>query len=164
MAMNPLPSQARLKQLLEYNQSSGVFTWRRRSDRLENWNARFAGTTAIAGDMHGYEGGRIDGQRILAHRIAWKWFYGRDPSELDHINGDKSDNRISNLREVTHLQNCKNRRPKSRIAGVTWLPKKRRWKAFIQVDGATKFLGTFVCFGHALKARVSAQKEHGYYQ
>lgn len=95
----------------------------------------------------GYKRGWALGQRFLAHRIAFAIYHGRWPRGfIDHINLDKSDNRIGNLREVTKSQNCANSRPrrnsKSRFIGVT--KQVNRWRAQLSHMGKVHYLGSFV--------------------
>jgi hypothetical protein len=86
---------------------------------------------------------------MQAHRIAWLFAYEEDPSEkhIDHINGDRSDNRICNLRLATHKQNACNQRKKndttSAYKGVSWYKRKRKWVAQIGIDGRSTHLGYF---------------------
>ena len=93
----------RLSSLLEYNAESGAFRWLKKPHK-RNHN--------IVGDIAGYnqKGGyiiiQIDKQRYFAHRVAWFYVYGVWPTdEIDHINGDKLNNSIENLREATASEN-----------------------------------------------------------
>lgn len=89
-----------------------MFSNKRRSAEwaCNNWNAKFAGTEAFTTTSNiGYRVGLLDGVAYVAARIIWKIVYGYDPIEIDHINRDKADNRICNLREVSRSENCLNR-------------------------------------------------------
>lgn len=114
------------------------------------WLTRFAGTLALKQTQgRGYLYGRVayDGvyARMLAHRVAWAMWTGEHPKDqIDHINGDRADNRIANLRDVSQTQNNWNRRnqgdwPK----GVYWNVEKQKFQAQIAVDGKNRFLGRF---------------------
>jgi len=97
----------RLRELLDYNHETGVFTRRSR-------NAQHAVAGAVAGSRHrlGYLTISVAGTTNLAHRLAWLYMFGEWPTDgldIDHINGVKHDNRISNLRLSTRSQNCCNR-------------------------------------------------------
>jgi len=77
----------------------------------------------------------------MAHRLAWFLVYGRNPKgEIDHINGNPSDNRICNLRECTRSQNVMNTR---RGNGVCWHKTKKKWQALVKSGGKSHFLGHF---------------------
>lgn len=94
----------------------------------------------------------IDGKIYLTHRLIFLYHYGYLSKFLDHIDGDPSNNDISNLREATHQENkmnvkkCKsiNGKPTtSRFKGVTWGKRHKKWKAYITIDGKRKHLGLF---------------------
>ena len=88
----------------------------------KTWNTRYAGKVAFTANIDGYKVGRIFGMGFRAHRVIWALETGAWPKDgIDHINGDRSDNRISNLRECTQSQNCRNRGAvKGRYCGVRW--------------------------------------------
>lgn len=118
-----------------------------------------------AGDVLGYV--RTDGYRMIAingkwhyaHRLAWLYMTGRHPvDEIDHINGQRDDNRFENLRECTRSQNMMNV-PKR---GVCFHKGRRKWQASIRLHGKRTYLGTFTTEAEALEAyRVAAQRLHG---
>lgn len=96
-------TQARLKELLNYDPQTGVFVW-----VSSNLSGTKKGDTAGAVD-HGYRTIQVDGKLIKAHRLAWLYVYGVFPKgKLDHRNRIRSDNRIDNLREATHAENMRN--------------------------------------------------------
>lgn len=111
---------------------------------------------------------RIGGKRLQAHRVAWYMYYQEWPTlDIDHINGDKTDNRFLNLREVTRAQNALNRRRnannKTGIMGVFLIASKRRWGARIGVNGVNTYLGSFETFEGAVARRKAAEIEYGYH-
>jgi hypothetical protein len=112
--MIELPPIEHLKTLLDYNPETGQLIWRSRpftSKANGIFNVKHAGKEAGALESWGYRQIRIDGRLTMAHRIIWKMMTGKNPPEqLDHINGDVSDNRWSNLRDATAEQNAWNRR------------------------------------------------------
>lgn len=136
------PSQAQLKGLLHYSPETGIFT------RLAVSGGCLVGSVAGTADSRGYQQIRICGRKYLAHRLAWLYVYGVFPSKhLDHVNRDKSDNRISNLREATRSENNQNRglqkNNTSCYRGVCWNSRFLRWQARISVSGKRKSLGYF---------------------
>ena len=147
---------SRLKELLHYDQETGVFTWREPASGRKN-------PAAARGDKHGYRRIRIDGCLYYAHRLAWLYVYGEWPSTgLDHINGDPSDNRIVNLRQATQAQNARNvwRPSRSLPRGVYALG--RRYEAKISAGGKRYYLGLFKTPQEASEAYTKAARElHG---
>lgn len=139
-----LPSVARLRDVLSYSPEQGVFVW-----------ARSVGRRAVVGSVaggignHGYRMIRLDGRKHCAHRLAWLWWYGAPPDgEVDHINGNRQDNRISNLRCVSRSQNMQNLRRARKdngcgLLGAHYSKREGKWQAKIMVDGKTKSLGYF---------------------
>jgi hypothetical protein len=107
---------------------------------------------SLAGTLRadGYIGIYLNKKYLFAHRIIWEIFNGAIPKGLviDHINGNRSDNRIENLRICTFQQNHFNRgkqsNNKSGFKGVSWHKQKQKWVAQIKIDGRNKFLGYFV--------------------
>ena len=118
---------------------------------------------------HGYMRIYVNGKQMYVHRIIAKAFLGDDASslEVDHINGDRSDNRTENLRIVTHQQNSrahfKDRKHSSSVyRGVCWDKARNRWKAGIYVDGKHKHLGRFRSEIEAARKYDDAAIEAGY--
>ena len=108
-----------------------------------------AGSEAGAYNSLGYLTIRIDWVLYLGHRLAWFLVTGEPPLfEIDHENGDPSDNRIWNLRPATHSQNQANQKidktNTSGRKGVSWNREKAKWEARIQINGKSKFLGYHV--------------------
>ena len=155
-----------LRKLVSYDPESGVLTWKPRAGK-KNWNARFAGMECFtARDGKGYRHGSILGKTMLYHRLAWVVYYGEFPTTVvDHINGDKDDNRICNLRQVSQKLNARNAkmssRNKSGVTGVRYSSGK--WLADIGVDMRCIYLGSFNTFEEAVAARKAAEKLHGYH-
>lgn len=132
----------RLRQLLDYDPATGEFRWRQDRPRCREGQ--------IAGHAHcqGYRGIRVDGRAYLAHRLAWLYVHGAWPKDqIDHINGNRADNRIANLRECTNALNCQNvrahRDSTSKYPGVSLADHARGkpWLATICVAGKKKYLG-----------------------
>lgn len=135
------PSLERLKVVLHYDHETGVFR------RLLGVRGHAAGEVAGSINNLGYVQIKLDGSLFGAHRLAWLYVHGVWPAALiDHIDRDRANNRIANLREVTPSQNAQNsgahRDSSSAFKGVS-LHKKGRWRAEITHDGTTKFLGVY---------------------
>lgn len=163
-----------LRELFHYCPESGALTHRRRSpgwfsgERFANaWNARFAGKTAGSVCAKGYIQVVVHGRVLQAHRVAWSIATGQEPNEIDHINGDKTDNRLTNLRSVTHAENGKNRalgrNNRSGVNGVGWNSHFGKWQARIKVAGRSKSLGYFDNLEDAAAARRTAEMTHNYH-
>jgi len=134
---------ARLRELLDYDASTGVFFWRRSvGSRAQKGQA--AGTT----NGRGYIKICIDGSQYLAHRLAWLHVSGNWPTHnIDHISGNRTDNCICNLRDVAqslNLQNQRFARTDNKNSGLLGVRKLRqRWGASITVDKKRIHLGLF---------------------
>jgi hypothetical protein len=105
------------------------------------------------------------GYRDRAHRLAWLYVHGVIPKEIDHINGNGLDNRICNLREVTHQQNVHNlvRPPKhnsSGFMGVSFFKSTNRFSSYIQVDGKKRHLGYYDTAQEAHQVYLSAKRRY----
>ena len=154
MAKKEVHTAAYVRQALDYNPGTGIFTWLVRP--LEHfpdarawriWNTRYAGRETGC-NSHGYRVLVIENRHYPAHRVAWLWMTGSWPKEqIDHKNGVRSDNRFSNLREATSAENHQNRsiisNNTSGILGVSWNTRECMWAAQIHVEGKVKFLGYY---------------------
>ncbi|EMK2710698.1 HNH endonuclease, partial [Pseudomonas aeruginosa] len=102
--MSETLTQERLKELLSYDAATGEFTWMARKG-----SRALPGAAAGSNDGQGYVRIAIDGCRYRAHRLAWLYCYGKWPAaQVDHLNHRRDDNRLSNLREVSHSENQRN--------------------------------------------------------
>lgn len=117
----------------------------------------------------GYICVNVLGQSILAHRLIWAIVTGRDPGvTIDHIDGDRANNRWANLREATRSQNAMNRRVRSDntsgATGVCWHAATRQWAASIGSGKTRVHLGLFDDIVSAKRAyRAAASQRHGEY-
>ena len=151
-----------LRKLLRYDPDTGKLYWRRRDESISNkfkhFNMLFASQEAGYIGTLGYVKLTVLGCNVLAHRAIYAIMTGAWPEEqMDHINGDRSDNRWVNLRHVTHLQNSANKsgwskKTSSGFIGVYRRPK-GNWQACATKDGRRKCLGTFDSELAAAKAR-----------
>ncbi len=92
---------------------------------------------------------------ILGHQFAWYFTYGEIVDCIDHINGIKDDNRISNLRSITHQQNHFNR---TTAKGYHWNKYRNKWQSKIRLNGKDIHLGLFTDESEARKAYLDAKK------
>lgn len=151
-------SQEKLKRLLHYNPETGVFTWiaTRRMGRV-------AGTTSRLG----YIMILIDGMGYISHRLAWMYMYGYWPLEIDHLNRIRNDNRIENLREVSHRDNCRNMNLSiantSGHHGVHWMGVYKKWQVRINTDEGRVYCGCFDTLLDAVACRKRMEKKHNYH-
>ena len=155
-------NQKQLKELLNYDINTGLFAWR------ISPNPRIK-TGSIAGcpNNYGYIHIRINKKPYKAHRLAWLYIYGCFPPKLiDHINHDKADNRIVNLRLANHSENGRNRLTNknnlSGIAGVNWKKESNKWVSQIQVNSIKRHLGYFIDKFEAICARKSAENKYNF--
>jgi len=152
-----LPSRLRLNELFVYDNGK-LFNRIDRSGCARK--GQEAGT--FCKDI-GYRKVYFDRRVYYTHRLIWKLLYGEDPVEIDHINGNRSDNRITNLRSVSHLENTRNSKRRSGntsgVTGVFWLKDRSKWRVSISQE----LLGEFNKFEDAVAARKQAEKEHGYH-
>jgi hypothetical protein len=121
-----------------------------------------AGTIVGCRDHKGYVLVHVKGRNYRAHHIVWLYFHGKLPMhQLDHINGIRDDNRISNLREATNAENSQNRQPTGSIGllGVSFEKKRNRYKSQIKVNGRVKTLGYFKTPIEAYQTYLAAKRE-----
>ena len=157
-------TQERLKDLFNYNPETGVFK------RLVSASLNTkAGQIAGSANGKGYLRIMVDGKQHKSHRLAWLYVYGEFPSDqVDHINGVKDDNRLTNLRAVTNAENSKN--VKMRISntsgtmGVYWDKPRGKWRAQIKANGKNKYLGIFKDISEAIAVRKKAEILHGFHE
>lgn len=138
-------TQARLKELLHYDPSTGQFTWLKPANRFSQVKP---GDPAGALHARGYIHIKVDGAAYKAHRLAWLYMYGCWPNPaVDHINRVKTDNWIANLREADQLRNMQNKSCyKSNTSGYTGVTAHRntgKWVAQIQVNKRNKHIGIY---------------------
>ncbi len=160
-----IPTIDTLHKLLRFDFKAGKMWWREREN--PNFNSKYAGKEAFtAVNGNGYFGGGIYKYPLTAHRVIFAAYYGYWPKCIDHINRNRLDNRIGNLRDVPQSLNVKNatlsRANKSGAKGVHFDKRKNKWQAYIGGPSCRKHLGTFSIFEEAVAARKSAETELGY--
>ena len=159
----PLPSQDHLLRYFSYDPHSGELRW------------KIAHRGTSVGDLAGYVSPQgywrvsIDGTQFPAQRIIWKLMTGCEPKDfIDHKDGNKANNKWSNLRSATKKDNAQNCRKyvtnTSSVKGVTWDKKLQKWKVVINANNVRHYLGLFENFTDAATARdVAAEHLHGAY-
>jgi hypothetical protein len=160
-------TQERLKELLHYDPETGVFVWtaRRSGVRVDS----IAGCVYSPSGTNEYRAIKVEGSQYQAHRLAWLYIYGNFPEDqIDHIDGDGLNNRISNLRDVTHQENGRNQKKPSTntsgIIGVSWNAQENKWVAHIKINRKYKRLGGFLNKNDAKAARKKAEIYYGFHE
>lgn len=156
-------TQKRLKELFHYDPNTGYIT---RTSSVSNVKR---GDIAGGKTEQGYIRIRVDGKKYLGHRLAWLYVYGRWPrDQIDHINHDRADNRLENLREVSSQTNCRNQsvRPdnNSGFTGISWDKDAGKWKSQIVALGKKINLGRYSDISDAVKVRSDAECRFGYHK
>jgi hypothetical protein len=158
----PLPPFEVITELIEYDQQTGFFTWKKAA------GAKPAGAEAGCIDVNGYRRIRVNGRKYQAQRLAWLLVTREDPGDfhIDHINSNPGDNSFANLRLANNTENACNRgAPKNSTSGykgVTWKKSKNKWNAQIQSNGVKKNLGYFDTAEDAHAAYCEASEQlHG---
>ena len=158
--MKPHPEY--LRAILSYNSTTGDLFWQHREDRDCQWNTRWAGKKAGYINSKGYIYVNIDKKRYLSHRIIWALVHGNWPkNQIDHIDGNPSNNRLENLREATNQENNRNKSLQknntSDVTGVSWNKKVQKWVARIATDRKDHHIGVFDNKDDAIAARKDAE-------
>lgn len=151
--------QEKLKEYLAYNKETGLFT---RKISVANNKAKKGSLCGFYDKKIKYITIKIESKNYLAHRLAWLYVYGEFPcNQIDHINHNKIDNRICNLRDVTNSENQKNTKlPKNNKTGhigVYFDKQKNKYRSQINSNGVRYNLGTFEKLNDAIKCRKDGE-------
>ena len=154
-------TQDLLHELFEYR--DGVLYW-----KVANSNRIKTGDAAGCLFNNGYLCTRINNKKYLNHRLIFLMHYGYLPELLDHIDGNKLNNRIENLRSATNSENSRNSKIRknntSGIKGVTWDISSKKWKAQIRDEKKYKCIGRYKTIEEAAEAIKKTREElHGEY-
>lgn len=147
------------RELFHYDQETGIIIW------IVSKKGLKAGSYAGYIDSAGYRIIRIKGRNYKAHRLAWLLAYHFFPSlDIDHINGDRSDNRIENLRQVTNSENQQNQRiarkdNKTGMLGVCFHEHSKKFNARIKLNGKQISLGYFETAAEAHEKYLHAKRQ-----
>lgn len=164
-----------VREFLDYDAEAGIFVWKSRDEKwfadnraFLSWNAKFSGKRADKfAQCYGYSTVRVWRMLFGAHRVAWAHHYGCWPThQIDHIDGVRSNNKITNLRDVTPAENMKNVSMRSDntsgVTGVLYRQDIGKWQAGIGVSGEHKHLGVYVRKEDAVAARIDAECRYGF--
>jgi hypothetical protein len=151
-------TQERLKQLITYDPLTGIIT-RLNSERV----------ISLEDASEDYRRICLNSKQYRPYRVIWLYLYGYLPEEIEHVNGDMSDNRLSNLREVTRRENTTNKRIRSDntsgFVGVSFSKDTCKYIAYIQdLNGKTINLGSFACKQEAIDKRKEAEIKYKYHE
>ena len=152
-----------IKKYLRYDAETGKIFWKLNKDSAK------AGNEAGWGGIEHYHRLEINGKRYYAHRIAWLLTYGSWPEyHIDHINGNKKDNRLTNLRDVSITENARNKKiyknNTSGTIGVCFDKSKQGYVANITINGKYKNLGLFKNKEEAIAARAAANIKYNFHE
>jgi len=158
--IKPLPSQEELHKFFEYKE--GDLYW-----KIKPRNSTRIGDKAGSLDSKGYVVLKLNNLLYRMHRIIWAYHYSVIPNNLqiDHIDGNKTNNMIENLRLATNSQNKSNNKrarcdSKSNILGVCWSKASRKWQSHIKKNNKKIYLGLFANQEDAIAARKAAELQY----
>lgn len=162
---NSIPlTQERLRELLHYDEATGIFTW------IKQVGSRgVIGCNAGTPHGNGYISIQIDRTLYYGHRLAWLYVYKAWPKkEIDHIDGNRTNNSLINLREASRSENNQNLKRarsdnKSNLLGAKYIKSSGKYHARIKIEGKEKHLGSFMSAELAHKAYVDAKRIHHTY-
>lgn len=157
-------TQQLLKEYLNYNEVTGVLTWIKKPSKSTVVNTRAGSLVSSTG----YRSISLFGRSYPEHHIIWCWYYGKFPKlQIDHQDQVRDNNRIANLREVTQVENARNRsrRQNTKVneAGIWFCRRRKRYIAEITMNQKKVFQQSFEDVEDAIRARRAKLKELGFH-
>lgn len=157
-------TQAELQEYLHYDTDTGIFTWIKKPN-----NKILKGSRAGSLNKAGYRNIDLLGKKYVAHRLAWLYVHGNFPDGIiDHINHERDDNRLCNLREVSHAENMRNRIRNSNTrvdeAGIWWCKRRKRYIAEITLNRKKVYQKSFTDIDEAINQRKAKLLELGFHE
>ncbi|MFT5453097.1 MAG: hypothetical protein ACI9N9_002598 [Enterobacterales bacterium] len=174
-AQNQLPTQEYLNECFRYDPKTGYLFWKVRPLHhfktyrgMRAVNGRLGNAIAGCLNEYGYSRLQVNGKGYYSHRVIWCLLTGEfPPEEIDHINHNRNDNRMSNLRLSTHHENQKNQSIRSDnssgVTGLHWHKRDKIWQVDIKLNGKTTYLGSFSDKAKAIQCRQAANIKYGYH-
>lgn len=167
-------TQEYANQCFDYDPDTGILKWKHRpiehfkSKRgYSVWNARYSMISCGHLSSNGYLIVSVNKSFYAVHRIIWLIVYGYFPIEIDHINHNRTDNRIDNLRCVNRRDNCRNQSIRklnnSGVTGISFDRKNKKWRVVIGSRKTFKHIGRFSIFNDAVVAAKAAHEENGFH-
>jgi hypothetical protein len=179
MAYRIIPDRETLTRLLRYEPETGLLFWRERpvemfiggkypaKRRASSWNSRCAGKQIYCINKAGYIVIRLSSEIHLIHRVIWKFIYDIEPIIIDHIDGNRTNNRLNNLRSIDIIESNHNlglqERNTSDYTGIHWDEHRKKWKVEIGYKNKNIYIGRFTNKQDAIAARKQAETEYGYH-
>jgi hypothetical protein len=157
--------QPDFRSLLSYDPETGEFRWLVK--RTRNLKANVGDLAGGVCD-NGYIRMMVGGRKYRAHRLAFL-FMGRDmPQQVDHINGNRTDNRWCNLRAADPNINAKNARKRkdgnTPVTGIGYVKRLKKWRVRVNHCGKPIYLGIYSSLEDAMNARAAANGEYGFHE
>ena len=154
-------TQDYLRQMFIYDPETGILT-----NRVTRGKARAGNPVGHFDRNRGYLAATVAKKVCLVHRLIWLYVHGYWPERIDHIDGDKLNNRLSNLRNCDAAENARNaklsKNNTSGILGVRYCTERNKWVATIMVNRKTVHLGRFNRKEEAIAARQAANRKYGF--
>lgn len=151
----PLPSAEYLRERLNYDPDTGILRWR---------TGHCPGKETGKATWLGYRLVGLPTGQFPAHRVIWKLVYDLEPEYIDHLDGNRSNNALANLRSVTRAENARNARMrKDNSSGICGVDHHHgKWRARIHYNGKSVLLGYFETQEEAARARAKAERKFGF--
>ncbi len=165
-----------LYELIHHDEVTGKLFWKPRNEvwfktkeSCKRWNTKHAGKECFntLNKVSGYKYGRVLDNRYYTHRLVWFMVKGYWPQNIDHIDGNKLNNVLVNLRDVSKQENSKNQKLRvtntSGTQGVTWHKSTKKWRSYIKAEGKCITLGSFDDFNMAAQSRKLAEIKYDFH-